>query len=101
MATEEERAYGELYCLDDAQLAWRRAKIAQLRDPALFRQEYPACAAEAFETSGHDSFIPPALIAAARKATCEASGPLVIGFDPAWKGDYRHAVARSYLHGAK
>src|SRR5262249_38217609 len=66
---------------------------AELRDAALFRQEYPACAAEAFETSGHDSFIPAALVAAARKATCEASGPLVIGFDPAWKGDDRHAMA--------
>jgi len=91
--SDDERAYAALYGLDDAQLAWRRAKIAQLRDPALFRQEYPACAAEAFETSGHDSFIPPALVAAARKAQCEASGPLVIGFDPAWKGDDLHAMA--------
>jgi hypothetical protein len=91
--SEEERAYGELYGLDDGQLAWRRAKIAELRDAALFRQEYPACAAEAFEMSGHDSFIPPALVAAARKATCEASGPLVIGFDPAWTGGDRHAMA--------
>jgi hypothetical protein len=91
--TEEERAYAALYGLDDAQFAWRRGKIAELRDAALFRQEYPACAAEAFEMSGHDSFIPPALVAAARKATCEASGPLVIGFDPAWTGGDRHAMA--------
>jgi len=91
--TEEERAYGDLYGLDDGQLAWRRAKIADLNDAALFRQEYPATAAEAFEMSGHDSFIPPALVAAARKATCEASGPLVIGFDPAWTGGDRHAMA--------
>src|SRR5262249_23203299 len=67
--------------------------IAELKDPALFAQEYPASAAEAFEMSGHDSFIPPALVAAARKATCAPSGPLVIGFDPAWKGDDRHAMA--------
>jgi hypothetical protein len=93
VATEEERAYAALYELDDAQLAWRRNKIAELKDAALFRQEYPACAAEAFETSGHDSFIPAHLVARARKATCEASGPLVIGFDPAWKGDDRHAMA--------
>jgi hypothetical protein len=90
---EEEAAYAALYKLDHAQLAWRRAKIAELKDPALFAQEYPACAAEAFEMSGHDSFIPPALVAAARKATCEAAGPLVIGFDPAWKGADRHAMA--------
>jgi hypothetical protein len=91
--SEEERTYAGLHGLDHAQLAWRRAKIAQLKDPALFRQEYPATAAEAFEMSGHDSFIPPALVAAARKATCEPSGPLVIGFDPAWKGEDRHAMA--------
>jgi hypothetical protein len=91
--SDEERTYAGLHGLDHAQLAWRRAKIAQLKDPALFRQEYPANAAEAFEMSGHDSFIPPALVAAARKATCEPSGPLVIGFDPAWKGEDRHAMA--------
>jgi hypothetical protein len=89
----EEREYAALYGLDDAQLVWRRAKIAQLKDPALFRQEYPASAAEAFQQSGHDSFIAPALVARARKATCEPSGPLVIGFDPAWLGDDRHAMA--------
>ena len=91
--SEEEATYAALHGLDHAQLAWRRAKIAQLKDPALFRQEYPASAAEAFEMSGHDSFIPPELVAAARKATCAAAGPLVIGFDPAWKGEDRHAMA--------
>jgi hypothetical protein len=91
--SEEEARYAALYGLDHAQLAWRRAKIAQLKDPALFQQEYPANAAEAFEMSGHDSFIPPALVAAARKAKVAPSGPLVIGFDPAWKGDDRHAMA--------
>jgi hypothetical protein len=91
--SEDEKAYGALYGLDAAQLAWRRAKIAELKDPVLFQQEYPASAAEAFEMSGHDSFIPPPLVAAARKAKCEPSGPLVIGFDPAWKGDDRHAMA--------
>ena len=29
----------------------------------------------------------------ARKAKCEASGPLVIGFNPAWIGEDRHAMA--------
>lgn len=92
-ASEEEREYAALHALDGEQIAWRRAKIAELKDPALFRQEYPACAAEAFQQSGHDSFIPPALVARARKASCAASGPLVIGFDPAWMGDDRHAMA--------
>jgi hypothetical protein len=89
----EEREYAELYNLDAAQLAWRRRKIAELKSAELFKQEYPANAAEAFQMSGHDSFIPSALIARARKASVEASGPLVIGFDAAWMGDDRHAMA--------
>jgi hypothetical protein len=89
----DEREYAELYGLDPAQMAWRRGKIAELKDPVLFKQEYPATAAEAFQMSGHDSYIPPALVARARKATCEASGPLVIGFDPAWMGGDRHSMA--------
>jgi len=93
VASEEERDYAALYGLDAEQIAWRRAKIAELKDPALFKQEYPATAAEAFQASGHDSFIPPSLVARARKAVCAASGPLVIGFDPAWMGDDRHAMA--------
>lgn len=91
--TEEEREYRDLYGLDDEQIAWRRAKIVQLKDAALFKQEYPATAAEAFQQSGHDSYIAPALVARARKAKVDASGPLVIGFDPAWMGDDRHSMA--------
>jgi hypothetical protein len=91
--TSEEREYAALYGLDDAQLAWRRQKIAELKDEALFKQEYPSNAAEAFQLSGHDSFIPPALIARARKAEAAPSGPLIIGFDPAWMGEDRHAMA--------
>lgn len=89
----EERTYADLYKLTLEQMAWRRAKIAELRDPALFMQEYPATAAEAFQNTGHDSFIPPALIAKARKGNHEPSGPLVIGFDPAWKGGDRCSMA--------
>lgn len=90
---EEETEYARLYGLDLHQLAWRRNKIAELRDPALFKQEYPATAAEAFQMSGHDAFIRPELVARARKFACEPSGPLVIGYDPAWKGADRHAMA--------
>lgn len=91
---EEETTYAELYGLDIEQMAWRRNKIAELKDPNLFKQEYPATAAEAFQMSGHDSFIPPALVASARKAKCSPSGPLIIGYDPAWMGDDRHSMAR-------
>jgi hypothetical protein len=89
----EEREYRDLYGLDDAQICWRRQKVAELKDAGLFKQEYPANAAEAFQESGHDSFIPPSLVARARKAKCEPSGPLVIGYDPAWIGEDRHAMA--------
>lgn len=90
---DEEREYAELYGLDLEQIVWRRAKIVELKDPTLFKQEYPATAAEAFQMSGHDSYIPPALVAKARKTVCEPSGPLVIGFDPAWMGTDRASMA--------
>jgi hypothetical protein len=92
--TEEERAYADLYGLDNGQMAWRRNKISELKDPALFKQEYPATAAEAFQMSGHDSFIKPELVAQARKNIREESGPLVMGFDPARFGDDGSALAR-------
>lgn len=91
---DEEREYMLAHSLDMEQMAWRRNKIAELKDPLLFKQEYPATAAEAFQMSGHDSFIPTELVLKARKATCEPSGPLVIGYDPNWKGKDRAAMAR-------
>lgn len=90
----EEQEYAEQYQLTDGQMAWRRNKIAELKDPVLFKQEYPATAAEAFQMSGHDSYITPELIVRARKATHQESGPLVIGYDPAWTGEDRHSMAR-------
>lgn len=89
----EEREHAELYGLDLEQMAWRRNKIRELGDPLLFQQEYPATSAEAFQMSGHDSYIAPLLIARARKTKPEPSGPLVIGFDPAWKGKDRSSMA--------
>lgn len=91
--TEEEREYRDAHGLTLQQMAWRRNKIAELKDANLFKQEYPATAAEAFQMSGHDSFIKPALVLAARKRTCAESGPLVIGFDPARFGDDGSAMA--------
>lgn len=57
-ATEEEREIGQLYQLNEEQLAWRRAKIAELKSTDLFRQEYPLCAEEAFIFSGRPVFEP-------------------------------------------
>lgn len=91
--TAEEQEYAKLYGLSDEQMAWRRNKIAELKDPALFKQEYPATAAEAFQMSGHDSFIRPAIVASARSRICEPSGPLVLGLDPARFGDDGSAMA--------
>ncbi|MDB5607799.1 MAG: hypothetical protein JWP25_4699 [Bradyrhizobium sp.] len=90
---DDELQYAEMYDLDDEQMAWRRSKISDLGDPILFKQEYPATAAEAFQMSGHDSFIPPALVARARKSEHKPSGPLILGFDPAWMGGDRHSMA--------
>ena len=46
---EEEREYANAHGLALEQMVWRRAKIAELKDPLLFRQEYPATADEAFQ----------------------------------------------------
>lgn len=91
--TDEEQEYMAAHDLTLEKIVWRRAKIADLKDPLLFKQEYPATAAEAFQMSGHDSFIPGPLVLKARKHKAEASGPLVIGFDPAWKGNDRGSMA--------
>jgi hypothetical protein len=90
---EDEHDYAARFDLSLGQMAWRRAKIAELKDPMLFRQEYPATAQEAFQTSGHDSFIAPDLVIAARRARLDAYGALVMGVDPARFGDDRFAVA--------
>ncbi len=90
---EEEQAYADAHKLDLEQMAWRRAKIAELKDPLLFKQEYPATAEEAFQLTGHDSFIKSEVVLAARKRTCDGIGPLVIGADPARFGDDRFSLA--------
>lgn len=89
----DEQEYMQVHGLAMEQMAWRRNKIAELKDPMLFRQEYPATAAEAFQMTGHDSYISAELVLRARKFEAEASGPLVIGYDPAWKGADRHSMA--------
>lgn len=92
---EDEVDYAAIYGLNVEQMAWRRNKIAELKDASLFKQEYPATAAEAFQVSGHDGLIRPELVVRARKNHVDDTGygPLVIGFDPAWTGGDRHAMA--------
>lgn len=92
--TSEEREYQDLHALDDEQMAWRRAAIAEFSgDEDLFRQEYPATAAEAFQITGSKSYITPASVLKARKSAHDGIGALVIGADPARFGNDRFSLA--------
>lgn len=98
--SDEEREYKEAYSLDDSQIAWRRAKIIELNDPMLFKQEYPATAAEAFQVSGLDPLIKPELVMKARKCKVQdVIGCKALGVDPARFGDDRTSI--SYRQGRK
>jgi hypothetical protein len=90
--TDEEEQYQQAYGLDLEQVAWRRAKIIELKDPMLFKQEYPATAAEAFQVSGMDPYISPETVLAARKAIAEPHGERKLGVDPARFGDDRTSI---------
>jgi len=91
--TAEEAAYRDFYQLTNEQMAWRRAKIVELKSETLFKQEYPATAAEAFQVTGIESLIKSEFILQARKTMEDPSGPLVIGVDPAGEGKDRTAIA--------
>ena len=83
---EEEAEYQRLHNISLGVMAWRRAKILDLKDPKLFKQEYPANAVEMFQSTGQMSFIDPELVMAARKRDLEGIGPLVVGVDPGGRG---------------
>jgi hypothetical protein len=88
-----EREYAELHELTNGQMMWRRAKVAELKDPQLFKQEYPATPDEAFQATGHDSFIKSGPLLKARKNNIEDPlGPLIIGVDPSRFGDDLFAI---------
>jgi hypothetical protein len=98
--TLEEIELQQLYGLSNEQLAWRRAKIVDLSINGMdgakaFKQEYPCTAAEAFQTTGEDTYISPDLVMRARKAVdIEPYGSLVVGVDPARYGDDRSSIIR-------
>jgi hypothetical protein len=75
-------------------MAWRRFKIQELRDPVLFRREYPADPSEAWTAPpGHEPFINSLSVLRARKRQgVEGVGPLVIGVDPASNGGDRFSI---------
>lgn len=88
-----EMDYATLHGLDLEQMCWRRAKIAELKDPMLFKQEYPATPDEAFQATGHDSYIKSGLVLRARKFNIDVPlGPLIIGVDPSRFGDDLFAI---------
>ena len=92
--TAEEKDLIQIFGLTLEQVVWRRNKIRDDFNGKIerFMQEYPATATEAFQTTGHESFIPPALVMKARKTLVEFDPakylpPLVIGVDPAVSRD--------------
>ncbi|MGX2956416.1 hypothetical protein ACWIYZ_04910 [Ursidibacter arcticus] len=88
--SQEEREYQALYGIDDEQLAWRQAKMRQFegspeRKLALFCEQYPITAEEAFQSSDN-SFISADAVITARKAKYDGIGAIVAAVDPARKG---------------
>lgn len=96
--TDEEGKLRELYSLTDGQIVWRRNKIQELSTDGMdglkaFMQEYPCNPNEAFQVTGENGLIKPDKVMKARKARCNAVGPLIVGVDPSRGGD-RFAVAK-------
>lgn len=89
-----EQEYQDTFHLSLRQMMWRRVKIAELRDPLLFRREYPATVDDAWTAPpGHEPYISSLLVLRARKRKgVEGHGPLVIGVDPASGGGDRFAM---------
>lgn len=94
----EEEEYQRLYKLTDEQLCWAHYdNVALGGEPGVFclkfRQENPACAAEAFQTTGTDSLIPSEAVLRARRLEVGPktyrSLPRVLGVDVARGGGDR------------
>ena len=80
--SQEELELAAIYKLDNDQLYWRRLKIFELKDVALFYREYPCSIEEAFTVSG-ESLIPAVHVLKARRSgITDEHAPLVIGADP-------------------
>ena len=102
VATEEEREWLEKFGangLKPGHLNWRRIKMQDIKGDyeqkcRKFRQEYPFTDDEAFLSSITDTFIQVEHVARARTAEVDSESHLVIGVDPARKGDDRTAIIR-------
>lgn len=95
-------AYQDHHRLTDDQLYWAFVKNRDMAtatsgsadEPCWkFKQEYPATASEAFQSSGN-SFIPALAVSVARKRKVIEQGPLIIGVDPARGGDKTGVIDR-------
>ena len=93
--------YAQSYELTEQQTYWAWLKNRELAIVAggtpdepcwQFRQEYPANADEAFQTSGEQSFIEPGAVLKARKHQASAYGQIVLGVDPARGGGDKTGV---------
>lgn len=95
------REYEAAYGLERGQTYWAWLKNREMcviaggtpEEPCWqFKQEYPANADEAFQTSGEQSFIEPARVLSARKASVSGYGPTILGVDPARGGGDKTGV---------
>lgn len=102
IATEEEMEWLEQFGpngLKRGHLNWRRIKMQDIKGDyeqkcRKFRQEYPFTDSEAFLSSITDTFIQVEHVLKARKTKVDSKSHLVIGLDPARKGDDRTAIIR-------
>lgn len=101
MPPPEWTEYAETHGLTLGQVFWAFMKNNELAVATsnrageicwLFRQEYPATAQEAFQTSGVNSFVPGDAVLRARKRTVVGAGPIVLGVDVARGGDDKSAI---------
>lgn len=99
---EDEREWLEQFGengLKPGHLNWRRIKLQDFKGDydqkcRKFRQEYPFTDDEAFLSSITDTFIVVDHVKKARNSTVDSQANLVIGIDPARKGDDRTAIIR-------
>jgi len=97
--TSEEKTLRTMFNLTNAQLYWRRNKIAELRSVLKFKREYPSHPMEAFQTSGI-SHIDSDLIMRARKLDIptDNSQTIIMGVDP---GRNKDRTVIAYRQGRK
>lgn len=79
----DDEVYMSTYGLDLEQMQWRLDKLIELKDPLLFKQEYPATPTEAFQVTGEETFVKAEPIMRARKySLVHPHGVVVAGYDP-------------------